>query len=251
MTRRSKPAPEMPGATKGQRSPEVRRETNGKAWTLAYESIKNDILSMRLKPGEFASEASISESLSISRTPVREALKMLEKEGLIVTEGRRKRVYILSLHEIREIFDLKKALEGHMALCAVERKTPADEADLRGVMDDIAEFATRDLPSWLPDHAIIREWLEIDKRYHGILFRMAGSKRAEDLVQDLNSQWHRLETGLLAMEGRLRRNVEEHRGIGDAVLAGDGRLARDRMEEHLENLKMTIITIMETFKFPA
>lgn len=251
MTRKKKASTGKPGAATGERSLAERRESNGKTWTLAYESIKGDILSMRLKPGESTSEVSLSESLGMSRTPVREALKMLEKEGLIISEGRRKRVYILSIHEIREIFDLKKALEGHTALCAVERRTEADSAELRRVMDDIGEFAARDLPSWLTDHALIREWLEIDQRYHGILFRMAGNKRAEDLVRDLNSQWHRLETGLLAMEGRLRRNVEEHRGIGDAVLAGDGRLARDRMEEHLENLKMTIITIMETFKFPV
>ena len=237
MTAGMKPKPESNG--------------NGKTWTLAYDSIKGDILSMRLKPGESLSEVTLSVNLGMSRTPVREALKMLEKEGLIVSEGRRKSVYILSIHEIREIFDLKKALEGHAALCAAERKSAADEQDLRDVLKSIDEFAARDLPAWLTDHALIREWLEIDRRYHEILFRMAGNRRAQDIVGDLNSQWHRLETGLLAMEGRLRRNVEEHRSIGGAVLAAEGNKARDLMEDHLESLKMTIITIMETFKFPV
>lgn len=234
----------MPGKAKSKREP------NGKTWSLAYESIKGDILSMRLKPGEATSEVSLSERLGISRTPVREALKMLEKEGLIISEGRRKRVYILTLHEIREIFDLKIALEGHIALLASSRISAEYEHPLKKIMDEMAAFSLRELPAWQTDHAIIREWLEIDDRFHALLFRMAGVRRAQEIVGDLNSQWHRLETGLLAMEGRLRRNLEEHRSIGEAILAGEGKQARDRMQEHLENLKMTIITIMETFRFP-
>lgn len=227
------------------------RIETGKTWTVAYDSIKADILSMRLKPGESISEVTISDQLGMSRTPVREALKMLEKEGLIVSEGRRKRVFILSIHEVREIFDLKIALEGHAALCAAQRKNESDARSFAEVLKSIDAFAAEELPVWLTDHAMIREWLEIDRRYHEVLFRMAGNGRAELIVGDLNSQWHRLETGLLAMEGRLRRNVDEHRAIGEAILAGRGAEARDMMEAHLESLKMTIITIMETFKFPV
>lgn len=224
---------------------------SGKNWLVAYEAIKQDILSMKLSPGSAISELTLSDELGMSRTPVREALKMLEKEGLVVSEGRRKRVYILTIHEIREIFDLKKALEGYVASCAAERKDPTGTEELSHIMEKMAAFAARDIPNWLKDHALIREWLEIDEAYHDALFRMAGIKRAQEIVRDLNHQWHRLETGILAMEGRLRRNVEEHLSIGRSVLNGSGTEARSLMEEHLENLKRTIITIMENFKFPV
>jgi len=225
-------------------------EYNGKNWLVAYESIKMDILSMRLKPGSAISEVTISESLNMSRTPVREALKMLEKEGLIISEGRRKRVYILTIHEIQEIFDLKKALEGYAASCAAERRDTEGTSKLNAILGRMSTFSDKEIPDWLKDHHLIKEWLEIDEAYHAVLFNMAGNRRAQEIVRDLNNQWHRLETGILAMEGRLRRNVEEHLSIGKAIVQGDGNQARALMEAHLENLKMTIITIMENFKFP-
>ena len=70
------------------------------------------------KPGEAITEISLSKRLGIGRTPIREALKKIEHEGLIFTTNHRKRIYILTLKELEEIFDIKICLESYVAECA-------------------------------------------------------------------------------------------------------------------------------------
>ena len=94
---------------------------NGRAKQKAYETIKSLIMSARLGPGQAVTETALSESLGFSRTPVREALHDLEQEGLVVTKNRRKRVYMLTVSEIEDIFDLKIEIESAVARWAAER----------------------------------------------------------------------------------------------------------------------------------
>ena len=78
-----------------------------------YEYVRNQIINLGFKPGEYITDMLIAEKLAISRTPVREAFQRLEKEGLLVNEARKGwRVYTLELEDIHEIFDLKIAIEG-------------------------------------------------------------------------------------------------------------------------------------------
>lgn len=222
----------------------------GRSWELAYGAIKERILNMSLKPGEMVSELTVSKELGISRTPIREALKKLEQEGLIVDHNRRKRVYILTIHEINEIFDLKVAIEGHMAALAALRHDAGQAARLRAIMKTMEGFRVRDYSGAKADHPIIQDWLKVDRQFHDLLFAMAGAGRAAELVDNLNSQWHRLRMGLLAMEDRLRRNLDEHAALGEAVLARREEQARALMTAHLENLRHTLTALMQVFHFP-
>ena len=80
----------------------------------AYKRIQDLILGMDIKPGETITENALSNRLGIGRTPVREALKKLEQEGLIITTNRRKRVNVLTVKEIADIFDIKACLEANV-----------------------------------------------------------------------------------------------------------------------------------------
>jgi DNA-binding GntR family transcriptional regulator len=82
------------------------------------------------------------------------------------------------------------------------------------------------------------------------MYDMASNQRASQIVENLNHQWHRLELGILAMEGRLERNIKEHLSIGEAILAEDGDKARDILLSHFDNLQATIKNIMQIFRFP-
>jgi DNA-binding GntR family transcriptional regulator len=90
----------------------------------------------------------------------------------------------------------------------------------------------------------------VDNRYHDLLFRMARNKRAEQIIKNLNDQWHRLRIGILAMEGRIQKSVTEHHAIARAILDGNASEAEQAMQEHLRNLKKMITTIMSAFHFP-
>ena len=96
--------------------------------------------------------------------------------------------------------------------------------------------------------------MEWDRRFHDLLFKMANNRRAEQFIKNLNYQWHRLRVGLLAMEGRIQKSVNEHTGIAQAILDGKGAEAEALIapieKEHLTNLKKMIITIMSVFHFP-
>jgi DNA-binding GntR family transcriptional regulator len=234
----------------------------GSAWETAYTAIRDSILNMTLKPGEMISELTLSKELGISRTPIREAFKKLEQEGLIVSQNRRKRVYILTIGEIEEIFDLKCAVEGHVALLAAERKTPEQEDRLKDIMDRMGAFPAAELEDAVPDlspglpgdpenHRVLRAWLEIDEAFHDLLYEMARNSRARDYIHNLNRQWHRLRMGINAMEGRIEKSITEHLELGEKILSGRGEEARDLMVRHLGNLKRTIVSIMNIFHFPA
>ena len=227
-------------------------KTLGRAWERAYEQIRNKILSIELAPGEVISELSLAHELGVSRTPVREAIKRLEQEGLIQSGNKRKRVYILRVREVDEIFDIKKGIEGQIAEVAVQRKREQQDQELRKIADEMAEFAwCHSFENLTQDHSVIFEWLILDERFHTLLFEMARNDRARRIIQNLNQQWHRLELGILAMEGRLERNITEHQELATAVLRGDGKEARRLMIIHLERLHSTIANIMKMFHFPG
>ena len=227
------------------------QQTNSKgAWAKAYDEIKHRILAMEMKPGEIVSENKLSQELGISRTPIREALKQLEQDGLISSSNRRKRVFVLTIHEVEEIFDLKIAIESHIARWAAERGEKAERRQLQTVVKSMNRFA--DMPEDTSEvHAWINEWLQIDEQFHALLNQMARNKRSEQIIKNLNYQWHRLRIGLLAMEGRIQKSVKEHAGIAKVILEGEADEAERLMKEHLGNLKKMITNIMSAFHFPT
>jgi DNA-binding GntR family transcriptional regulator len=228
-----------------------KRMGSPRVWEQAYEKIKNLILTMEYRPGDIVAENSISKKLGVSRTPAREALKRLEQEGLVVVSNRRRRVYVLTLTDIRQIFDLKRVIEGGIARWAAERGSKEDLARLRAIVAEMGSIVTRkpstadELASWKG------EWQEADVRFHRQLSQMAGNVRAEQYINSLNAYWHRLRLGILAMEGRIETSWAEHSRIAEAILDRNPAAAQEAMESHLENLKTMIINLMEVFHYPV
>ena len=86
----------------------------------AYINILDNIIHRNLKPGEVVTENSLAEKYGLGRTPIREALKKLELEGLIVTENRTKKIYYLSPEDLEDIFNIKIVLESAIARWAAK-----------------------------------------------------------------------------------------------------------------------------------
>lgn len=224
---------------------------SSKTWERAYEGIKELILTMAIKPGETVSENKLAFHLGISRTPVREALNRLEQEGLVISSHRRKRAFVLTIAEIEEIFDLKIAIERSAARWAAERGSEEDRRRFRQTVQQMQQVAAArpDAPEALDGWH--RAWLDVDMEYHRILFRLAGNRRAEQIVDTVNNHWHRLRLGILAIEDRIEKSVVEHTRIAEAVLSGDAARAESLMAEHLQNLKIMLVGIMKAFHYPG
>jgi len=221
-----------------------------RAWEAAYEQIKELILSMDFKPGDIVSENRMAQRLGISRTPVREALKKLEQEGLVIASNRRKRVYVLTVKEVQEIFDLKQVVEGSVARWAAERGSEEDMGKLQAIIEEMGEIAAGKPEEPSRQEEWKHAWLEADKRYHEQLLAMAGNRRAAQLIQSLNTYWHRLRLGIVAIEGRIEISQAEHRKITEAVVRRDPDAAEKATVSHLENLKNMLVNIMKVFHYP-
>lgn len=222
-----------------------------KAWEDAYETIEKLILSAALTPGESITELALAERLGIGRTPIREAMKKLEERGLIISTNGRKRIYMLTIHEMEEVFDIKICLEGQVARWATERGEAGDFEELGRIMAEMRNFVDH-----APGDAVggeektLQAWLSIDKHLHHLLFKMAGAPKVESIINNLNMQWHRLKVGVLALEGRMHRTISEHEKFVKAIHTRDPEEAERAMKEHLENVKRELIKLMRIFQYP-
>ena len=78
---------------------------------------------------------------------------------------------------------------------------------------------------------------------------MANNNKAEEIIEKLNLQWYKLKVGILAIEGRIEKSITEHQIITKAIINKDAELAKNLMQSHFENLKVTLINIMRIFYY--
>lgn len=184
-------------------------------------------LRTRLLAGDHPRDASLvpqalSEEFQVSRTPVREALGLLEQDGLLVSTSRGFTIRQRSDEEVLEIFEVRGILESSAAHAAATRCSPIDLARLQELADR-ARQAT--------DPAAKRRFFNL---FHDCVRDAAHNTTIASLVNTLSAQiklaapWKTDESD----EG-LARSMDEHDAVLEAILAGDGELARTRMLEHL------------------
>ncbi len=124
----------------------------------AYQFIKSKIINLGFKPGEYLTDLQIAESLGISRTPVREAFRMLEREGLLVYEPKRGwRVYSLTINDITEIFEIKINLECLLAKKAAKCTDEILRKKLKDMILDMRKAADAD---------DVNSWVNLDQDLH-------------------------------------------------------------------------------------
>jgi DNA-binding GntR family transcriptional regulator len=189
--------------------------------------IRNDILSGRQPAGGRLTEAMLMERTGVSRTPVREGLRTLEGEGLVITYRSRGTfvTYRLTSDEALLLYQVRLVLEPHLAGLAAERITPEALAAAESVLARFVEAM---------DGADPREAGQLDADFHMAVYEASGS----ELLSVLRGYWARLQ---LELSERVyntelpRRFADEHVGILEALREGDSKLARDRMKTHIEH----------------
>ena len=208
----------------------------------AYEYVKKRIMGRSYAPGQKILDSKIAAELNISRTPVRDALRLLEHEGFLVGQaGKGWNVYALSLEDIHEIFDVKVELEGMLARKAAASTDKKLRAQLKKALEGMkAAEKVKDNETWRKH----------DMELHRIMLAMAGNKRAARIINDFNDQWYRVRIGLVAMEGRVHRSNIEHTAFVESILAGNGDGAAEQMRGHLNNLRQEIVNVLVNLVLP-
>lgn len=203
---------------------------------LVFEAIREAIISGDLKPGQHLMESELANDLGVSRTRVREALRKLEQEGFVVIIAR-KGAYVadISLKEIVDVFEIRGALEGLAAELAAERASDEKIEEMERCLVELsAMIEAKDL----------KRIVEIDSRFHEILYSSSRNERLSQLLSLLREQIHRFRTRTMTHPSRMRVALEEHRRIIEAVAARDGALARRLAQEHIESAENTLMSLL-------
>lgn len=191
---------------------------------LVYESLRSAIMQGHLEAGERLVESELAERLQVSRTPVREALRMLEKDGIAVSIPRRGTVVVgLKIEDAVEIYSILSVLEGLVARLAARHIT-ADELQ-----------RLRQLKSKKPAPGDFAEYARIFAEFNAILNRASRSTRLVQLMDTYASQLSCLRYVSLDTPERQGAAWDEHLAIIEALEARDGLLAEQRAKQHVQH----------------
>ncbi len=189
------------------------------------ERLRSRIFAHELAPGGWIDEQALAVEYGISRTPLREALKVLASEGLVVLKPRRG-CYVTELSEqdIDEVFPVMAVLEGRVAEEAARRANGADLARLEAIHDELETHAAANDAD---------RFFEANQRFHTALQEIAGNRYLAQLIDDARKVIKLTRRDSLRLDGRLRQSLAEHRDILDALRKKDCALAGRRMHDHL------------------
>lgn len=189
------------------------------------ERLRQRIFAHELPPGTWIDEQKLAEQYGISRTPLREALKVLASEGLVELKPRRG-CYVteISRQDIDDIFPLMAMLEGRCAIDALRKAKPEDIDDLRRIHQKLEDSA-RD--------GRIDAFFEANQEFHRRIQELSGNRWLLSVIQDLRTVLKLSRLHSLSLEGRLQQSLAEHRTIMAAFEAGDLQTAEKRMHDHL------------------
>jgi len=219
-------------AVRPRRAPARPRAGNGHA-TLneqAYRRIRQGIQNGTLGRGAALSEGSLARHLGISRTPVREALKRLAVEGLVEVFPRRGTfVSVPDMDAVREIFQVREAVEGLAARLAAPRHDASELAALRARLE--AARRARDAETVFA----------LGREFHEWIIRQAGNRRLTEYLNTLQSQIHAVVTMGTRLQGQMERSADEYRAIMDALRRRDGDAAEAAMRRHIGSVRDNLL----------
>lgn len=191
-----------------------------------YLTLRDDITEGRIRPGERLVELALAERFGVSQGPVREALRRLGQEGLLVTQPRRgTRVRELTLAEIDDIFEMRAELESWAARRFVARRTPESCAALVEAFDALKEAGRAGDATAVVDR---------DLDLHAAICAGAGSPLLLSTWRSIIMQWRGMRT-IVASQNRSdpRGTVESHRAVVASLLEGEEREAATLVREHI------------------
>ena len=197
-----------------------------------YSTVRNDVLSGRIAPGERIVEARVAREINTSRTPVREALHMLEREGLLEAVPRvGYRVKTVDQDDMEELCEIRIINETLSAQWAIDRITPKELQTL----EENLEEAEAEVRNGNP-----KAFVDYDATFHEILSRASGSKRLFELCQFLCRHMLRYRIESVHSEETALRAISGHKVILESIKSRDKDAVASAIRNHLEWVKTDI-----------
>ncbi len=199
------------------------------------ERLRNRIYAHELAPGAWIDEQALAQEYGISRTPMREALKVLAAEGLVQLKPRRG-CYVTELSErdLDEIFPVMALLEGRCAFEAAQRAEADDLAHLAAIHERLEKYAAE---------GDADRFFEANQAFHLAVQQLAGNRWLSQLINDTRKLMKLTRRDSLRLEGRLKQSLAEHRAILRAIQRHDANDAGRLMQNHLLSGRAALATL--------
>lgn len=200
---------------------------------VVFNTLRKAILTGELKPGERLMEIHLANRLGVSRTPIREAIRKLELEGLVIMIPRRgAEVAQITEKSLKDVLEVRRALDALCVELACDRINSDEEEMLKEACDDF-ERATE-----TKDATIIAK---ADVAFHDIIVQATGNQRLIQLINNLSEQMYRYRFEYIKDENRHDSLIDEHRIIYESIVKRDKKKAAQTARLHIDNQEKSII----------
>jgi len=200
---------------------------------VVFQTLRQAILHGELEPGERLMEIHLAERLGVSRTPIREAIRKLELEGLVVMIPRRGAVVAsITEKDLKDVLEVRQTLEVLAAEVACERITPELLKELANAAEEFRKLKASD---------DVTKLAAADVRFHDIIYEATGNARLITILNNLREQMYRYRLEYLKDKGTHERLNKEHQKIYQAIKNGDRKGVAAAICEHIDNQEKAIL----------
>ncbi|WP_435168560.1 GntR family transcriptional regulator [Paenibacillus glycanilyticus] len=206
-----------------------------------YESIRESIVSFKLPPGTMIYENELAETMKVSRTPIREAIRLLVSEQLLeVLPQRGTRIALISARKVSEARFIREQLElGAFRLAAAqwgERDRSAERTAFEALLEQQRAAA---------EAKDIALFMQLDEAFHRAVLEIAGNETLMQMIYYMRAHLNRARYLAIDQFGHMDRVIEEHRQLFEAIRSGDEQLAAARLEQHIRKLDQELPQLRE------
>ncbi len=205
----------------------LQNKETGSLRSRVFAALEQAIINGEYKEGDTLNELKLCTILGVSRTPIREALTQLEREGLVETIPNKGAVVVgISAKDVEDIYTIRLRLEGFAAELAAKNMTPEQKNNLEQIIE-LQEFysARSDM-----DH--IRQ---LDADFHNSIYEATDNRSLCAILTSFHNQIQRGRSLSLGVSGRSVKSISEHRKIMEAIKASESELAGQLMTAHIKN----------------
>lgn len=199
---------------------------------VVFNTLRQAILKGELAPGERLMEIQLAERLGVSRTPIREAIRKLELEGLVLMIPRKgAEVAKISEKGLRDVLEVRRSLEELAIELACQRMSDEEIEELQKAQDDFRSAV---------ESGNVMRIAEADEAYHDVIFKGTGNDRLVQILNNLREQMYRYRLEYIKDEDKRQILLVEHDNILNALRQRHMEEAKEAMREHIDNQEITV-----------
>jgi DNA-binding GntR family transcriptional regulator len=205
---------------------------------VIFDSLREAIIMGELKPGERLMEIQLAEKMGVSRTPVREAIRKLELEGLVVMIPRKgAHVAELSVKDIKDVLEVRSSLDGLASALAAKRINKDELRELGNIVDQFAQYLEKNNVQGL---------IKKDVEFHELIYKASRNEKLGQIATNLKEQIHRFRVVYLKDYSSPKELMREHNEIYHAIESGDEKLAQELALVHIRHQEKAMISSLKT-----